>query len=687
MAFLTLIAPLVALSYPIDKVGDGKSQAFDMWLKEYTYNTLVQPLHCLVYTIFSVATIQVASSNPLLAIVIFPCLGYAEKFLKQMLGFNKASGGTVPGLATSVGAHALGTMVGNIGKAGKGGGKSGSGKVRTSDNGGKRMADKNATKNLEGFEKSAASGIALDFGNNEEFATEEEEDTRGRNLPDDQRLPEAQQQNQTRRPNEPINPELEEQQRDWQRNNTEMDPNDSIVMDEMQSILEDPDATEEDKAKARERLNYYNEKYGLGEEEPTANDFALMNQFRDTLNDPNATEEDKKVAKEQLDYYNGKYGLGEEEPTANDFALMNQFKEDLNNPNASEQEKEFAREQLDYYSNRFGPRFIQSEPIEPLEPGTGVSNVTIEEAKPQPELQPQSTIKPKEERMKLKDVPKKIVKGLKDKDSPYLGMPKRVASGLANDAKEGLSEAWKNKGAIARGVGAATGKALYTGAKGAAKATLKAMPAAAVGAMTFAAGSVLTGDLSKGAALAGAAAAGTYGVAGKTGKAAFGGLGERIENHMGVSGGVKDTYNRRRYGSEIAARQAKADKQFKNSREFNEYLKYYYADPEKREKARDAFLEYRKAGLTDLDEIRKAYKAEENVNKDISKVGGRAISRDEMINTVKLNKKISDRAFTDKKVYNAEKNRIANQLFSGSVKNKDAEARRVLETLKALRNV
>ena len=33
MAFLTLIAPVVALTYPIDKVADGKAQAFNLWIK------------------------------------------------------------------------------------------------------------------------------------------------------------------------------------------------------------------------------------------------------------------------------------------------------------------------------------------------------------------------------------------------------------------------------------------------------------------------------------------------------------------------------------------------------------------------------------------------------------------------------------------------------------------------------
>lgn len=131
MAFLTLIAPLIALTYPIDKAGDGKAQGFDMWMKEYLYNALLQPLHCLIYVIFSTATIQLAVSNPLIAVIIFPLMGYAEKFLKSLFGFTKASGGTMPSMAGAVGAHALGTMVGNLAKRGKAGIGAGGGKPRT----------------------------------------------------------------------------------------------------------------------------------------------------------------------------------------------------------------------------------------------------------------------------------------------------------------------------------------------------------------------------------------------------------------------------------------------------------------------------------------------------------------------------------------------------------------------------
>ena len=49
MAFLTLIAPAVALTYPIDKMNDGQTQAFNSWLKEYIFNALIQPFHLIIY--------------------------------------------------------------------------------------------------------------------------------------------------------------------------------------------------------------------------------------------------------------------------------------------------------------------------------------------------------------------------------------------------------------------------------------------------------------------------------------------------------------------------------------------------------------------------------------------------------------------------------------------------------------
>src|SRR5699024_4284810 len=69
MAFLTMIAPVVALTYPIDKMNDGKAQAFDMWLKEYIFNLLLQPFHLLLYTVLIGSAMDFAAENTIYAIV------------------------------------------------------------------------------------------------------------------------------------------------------------------------------------------------------------------------------------------------------------------------------------------------------------------------------------------------------------------------------------------------------------------------------------------------------------------------------------------------------------------------------------------------------------------------------------------------------------------------------------------
>lgn len=99
MIFLTLIAPLVALTYPIDKVKDGQAQAFNFWFKEYTYNLLMQPLHLLLYMILIGSAMKFAANNSLYVIVALGFMVPAEKLLKEMFGFKGTTPGSMPGLA------------------------------------------------------------------------------------------------------------------------------------------------------------------------------------------------------------------------------------------------------------------------------------------------------------------------------------------------------------------------------------------------------------------------------------------------------------------------------------------------------------------------------------------------------------------------------------------------------------
>ena len=137
LAFLTMIAPLIALTYPLDKIKDGQAQAFSMWLREYVFNALIPVVHIILYSIFVGSAMDFAQQNPLYAIV---CIGFlipAEKFIRKMFGFDKAS------TVSQIGAAASGAMVMNaINKINHGGGSkqggenSSSGTIKTKSSSG-----------------------------------------------------------------------------------------------------------------------------------------------------------------------------------------------------------------------------------------------------------------------------------------------------------------------------------------------------------------------------------------------------------------------------------------------------------------------------------------------------------------------------------------------------------------------
>ncbi len=161
MAFLTLIAPIITVTYPIDKVSDGKAQAFGLWIKEFAFNALLQPLHLFLYTILLGAATELAIQNPLYAIV---CLGFitaAEKLFKKMFGFDKASAGTIGSLATAAGLTGVANKAIMSMRKQKGGP---SGKVRTNERQGK---DPGANKGYNSFDKESNQGLAqIDDGGN-----------------------------------------------------------------------------------------------------------------------------------------------------------------------------------------------------------------------------------------------------------------------------------------------------------------------------------------------------------------------------------------------------------------------------------------------------------------------------------------------------------------------------------------
>lgn len=163
LAFLTMIAPLVAFTYPIDKLKDGSAQAFNTWFKEYVFNVLIQPIHLLLYTILITSAADFAAKNMIYTIVAIGFMLEAEKIIKSLFGFNKAEGGVLSSAIT--GGAIFGTVAGLMKNGaskviGGHGGKSSSGgseggKVRFNN----REPDSGATKNLNAFTLGGATGV------------------------------------------------------------------------------------------------------------------------------------------------------------------------------------------------------------------------------------------------------------------------------------------------------------------------------------------------------------------------------------------------------------------------------------------------------------------------------------------------------------------------------------------------
>lgn len=159
MAFFTMIAPLVALTYPIDKAGDGKAQAFNIWFKEYTMNAIIQPVHLILYTVFVTSATDLAVNNPIYAVVAIAFLIPAEKFIKKMFGLDKAesAGGFASFAGGAMAMKGLQTLA-NLGGKKSGKSSSGNGKDSLEDNGKIRFNNTNSSaKNLGIFNQRSSS--------------------------------------------------------------------------------------------------------------------------------------------------------------------------------------------------------------------------------------------------------------------------------------------------------------------------------------------------------------------------------------------------------------------------------------------------------------------------------------------------------------------------------------------------
>ena len=82
---LTIISPLICLTYPIDAIGDGKAQAFNNWTKSMMSLIFIQPIHLVIYVVFMYSAGAIVTTFPVLGIVFIVFLDNAEKIVKSAL--------------------------------------------------------------------------------------------------------------------------------------------------------------------------------------------------------------------------------------------------------------------------------------------------------------------------------------------------------------------------------------------------------------------------------------------------------------------------------------------------------------------------------------------------------------------------------------------------------------------------
>ena len=90
LGFLIIISPFITVTYPIDKMGDNKAQAFETWLQEMMIHIFIQPLHAIVYTIFAYSAGEIVKYEPILGLLFFMAIPSAEKMVRSIFDMHSS---------------------------------------------------------------------------------------------------------------------------------------------------------------------------------------------------------------------------------------------------------------------------------------------------------------------------------------------------------------------------------------------------------------------------------------------------------------------------------------------------------------------------------------------------------------------------------------------------------------------
>lgn len=171
LGFLIIIAPLITITYSIDKMGDGKSQALNTWMREFIFTVIIQPFHCIIYLVFyssMINTLDVNSvgdafgANDLGKLVFAAASAFfmlkAEGIVKKIFGIQPS------GIGDAIGTGAMALSMGTSLFKGKGGKKIDESKGK--------MPDMRKSSEKDGKEKGKSDGANPVATGNEQGGTQ-----------------------------------------------------------------------------------------------------------------------------------------------------------------------------------------------------------------------------------------------------------------------------------------------------------------------------------------------------------------------------------------------------------------------------------------------------------------------------------------------------------------------------------
>ncbi len=188
LAFLIIISPLITVTYSIDKMGDGKSQALNTWLKEFIFTVLIQPFHCIIYIVFVKTAFDLIGSNTInifsnlgkefLAIICMTFMLQAEKIVKKIFGIQADSMGDALGAAAlTVGLMQGAFKLGKEKKEGASGKKAPDMRDKNVTDTGRRNAQRNANATNDTSSTNADSSTTSDASTSSNTSTSSDAST------------------------------------------------------------------------------------------------------------------------------------------------------------------------------------------------------------------------------------------------------------------------------------------------------------------------------------------------------------------------------------------------------------------------------------------------------------------------------------------------------------------------------